>query len=606
MQGPDQNTVVECEDLDDKPTLTDRLLLLAALLLSLPLYMLVLFLFDDPFVTGQSMHGGNSRQKTTQQVAVKRVVGLDFSPVDLKPIDSQEELIESMICTFAPRSSETPDRVYLRLGTFDSFSATGMATNYAKTQDKSWPDFALSELPEFTLPPTKTADLHFFCNFEARLPHAPALQSLAGPLDFCAMRDGSIVLEQTIAVGDEFEIEYLSVARLTDSDRMVEVATDSPYLALGFMDTPELRAQTEKIAGETGAEPRAVFKFVSYLESNGVYKTDYKQTTEMHPVKEFLLKSMTGYCQHFAASLMLFCRLHGIPARVASGFTSNKSRDNRYVIVEAMAHAWVEVLTEDGWKTVDVRPQRSDAPPTIASGVSLPSAEQLTAIKNQLKQENAKRYNLAESDDEAPRMPQQQVTNASVFEKAQAPGTVVKDKARAEKYKKESAEKEQRNKEERQTQFIKTALRVIVALILLVVVSWVTIKYAEKLLKWLLKLLKKKQPEKELDKDNEEALKEKLAEMLAMSEFELEGKDVIDLFNRFAMLMEARGVLPRGEHETPGEYFDRLCLELNFRPTDGKAAASCFEAELYGGQSTTAADVHKFLQFLQHILNKIM
>ena len=606
MQETEQSTIVESEDIDDKPELTDRLLLLAALLLSLPIYLLILFLVDDPIFTGRFFQDskGGSAQKTAQQLVVKRIVGMSFSPLQLETIDTQEELIDSIVCTFEPRSGLAPERAYLRLGTFDRFTATSMDTDFNRTPDKRWPDFALSTPPEFSSQPVRTAYLHFFCNFEERLPHLPALRNLAGPLAFCAMRDGSVLLEQTIAVGDEFELEYVNMPRLTDSDTIAEVATDSPYLVLGLMDTAELRAKAGEIAGETGSGPQAVFKFVRYLESNGVYKTDYEQTTGMHPVKEFILKSMTGYCQHFAASLMLLCRLHGIPARVVSGFASDRSRDNRFVVVDGMAHAWVEILTSAGWKTVDIQPQRSEASPPIAPGVTLPSAAQLETIRNRLKQENAQRYSPSEPDAEAPRK-KQKITDSKAFEKANSPGTVVEDKARAEKYQRENAEKLQREKLKSQAEFRRNIVRQLVALILLVAVAWFAFRKAEKLLRWLLKLLKKKQPQKELDRSNEESFKETLTEMLAKAEFELAGKDVIDLFNRFTMLMESRGVLPRGGHETPGEYFDRLCLALNLRPADGKIAARCFEDELYGGRSTTATDVHKFLQFLQQILNKI-
>ncbi|OGK07647.1 MAG: hypothetical protein A2W80_13985 [Candidatus Riflebacteria bacterium GWC2_50_8] len=626
VQNPEQSTVVEGEDIDNRPAAGTRTLLFAALLLSLPIYLLVLFLGDDPILRGQWSSGrsgsAGNRQQSRPKPVIKGVAGMDFAPSETAPINSTDELVKAMVCTFEPRSGAIPERVYLRIGSFEKFSATGMDTGFSRMAERGWPDFAFSDSPQrFPVEPGVTADLHFFCNFEERLPHPAPLQKLAGPLDFCSMRDGSIVLAQTIAVGDEFEVEFGGVPRLVAADELAEVDADSPYLALGFVESDELRAKAGEISRDTVPGPQTVFKIVDYLEKNGTYRQNYRQTTSMHPVKEFLLKSMTGSCQHFAAALLLLCRMNGIPARVASGFASSKRSENSFVIVETMAHAWVEVLTRKGWKIVDVSPQRSDSPPPVASGVSLPSAAQLATIKEQLRKENARRYapdgagedgsETAESAEfaeeaEPPRLPQR-ITRGNDFEEAQPAGTVSKDNARIEKQKKAAAERKRRKEENARRQSLKRIISAIVAFLLLVTIVWLIIQNAEKWLKWLLKLRKKKaeQQQEQSGTANEELLRGALVKMSAMNEFELQGKDVIILFNRFTRFMETRGLLPRQEHETPGEYFDRLCVELNLRPADGKIAAQCFEAELYGGQPTASAEVRKFLHFLQQILNKI-
>ncbi|EKD81604.1 MAG: hypothetical protein ACD_39C01727G0001, partial [uncultured bacterium] len=296
----------------------------------------------------------------------------------------------------------------------------------------------------------------------------------------------------------------------------------------------------------------------------------------------------------------------------ANGFLSDRRSGNRFIIIGGMTHAWAEVLTEDGWKTVDVFPQRSESPPPITKGVALPSVAQLESIKERLKQENAQRNagsgpgdsDGSASAEEPLRMPQQ-ITNANDFETVQSPGTVVIDPVRAENQRREAAEKKLKQKEKERARSMKSAMRVLVALILLVAITWLIMKNAEKWLKWLLKFRRKKAAESEPEENNEESLRQSVVQMLAMTEFELQGKDVIELFNRFTQFMETHGLLPRCEHETPGEYFDRLCVTLNLRPADGKIAAHCFEAELYGGQNNASADVQKFLLFLQQILNKI-
>ncbi|PKL43070.1 MAG: hypothetical protein CVV41_11740 [Candidatus Riflebacteria bacterium HGW-Riflebacteria-1] len=624
VENPEQNKVVEGEDLDNRPADGTRLLLFAALICSLPIYLLLLFLTDDPILSGQWAAGrkAGAPQQAAPKLVVKGVAGMDFASLETAPIKSKEELIKAMVCTFAPRSGVVPDRVYLRIGSFERFSATGMDSGFNRMAARDWPDFAFADVVQrFPGEPTITADLHFFCNFEERLPHPAPLQSLAGPLDFCSMRDGSVVLAKTIAVGDEFEVAYGGIPLLLAADELAEVDADSPYLALGFLDSYDLRAKAAEISRDAVAGTQTVFKIVEYLEKNGLYKKDYRQTTEMHPVKEFLLKSMTGYCQHFAAALVLLCRMNGIPARVAGGFASSQRNENSFVVVETMAHAWAEVLTKKGWKIIDVAPQRSDSPPPVDQGVSLPSDVELASIKRQLKKENARKNSsdgadkggrdTVESDEyaedvEPPRRPQN-ITQDGDFERAQSPETVSKDSAREERQQKAAAEKKRKSKEKERREALKRTVYTLVALLLLAAIIWLIVKNAEKWLKWLMKLLKKRgtQQQEQSDTAGEDSLREAIARMSTLKEFELQGKDVIALFNRFAEFMEARGLLPRQEHETPGEYFERLCLELNLRPADGKNAAQCFEAELYGGQSANAASIQKFLQFLQQILSKI-
>jgi hypothetical protein len=78
----------------------------------------------------------------------------------------------------------------------------------------------------------------------------------------------------------------------------------------------------------------------------------------------FLLQAKTGYCQQYSGAMALLLRMGGVPARVATGFTSGaldlKTRE--YVVRDLDAHSWVEVWYPDyGWVTFDPTP--AAAPP---------------------------------------------------------------------------------------------------------------------------------------------------------------------------------------------------------------------------------------------------
>jgi transglutaminase-like putative cysteine protease len=91
----------------------------------------------------------------------------------------------------------------------------------------------------------------------------------------------------------------------------------------------------------------------------------------------FLLDSKSGYCQQYSGSMALLLRMGGVPARVATGFTSGAldSKSKEYVVRDLDAHSWVEVWYPDyGWVTFDPTP--AAAPPRAQpdeAGTSTPT-----------------------------------------------------------------------------------------------------------------------------------------------------------------------------------------------------------------------------------------
>lgn len=580
-----------------------RVLLIAALLISFPLYLLVLFFLGDPALVG----GYTSFQPTiheSEPLKIKRTGGMNFSPMQLTQITSNDELLKSLVLTVEFKSGIPPTQIYLRRGSFERFTASGMESRRADLPGKEWPDFAPDQISSRQQVWLKTAYILFFTNFEEFLPHPAALNRLAGPLDFCCRQDGSIALDKTIATGDEFEIEFIDVPRLVDTDIIPEVATDSPYTALGFMENTELKEKAAAIIAGTVATSAMIMRFVDYLETSGVYKTDYQQTTQLHPVKEFLLHSTKGHCQHFAAALVVLCRLQGIPARVAGGFSSNRFKDGRFIVIEGMAHAWAEILTEEGWKVVDPAPRRSETPPLIAADLSLPDAEQLRTLNQEQIRQNARKHN--QSGDTTPPRQAQQKLPAKSFQESPPPGSLIKDPARAEQYQRDQEERQKFKAEEQSSRNFQNTGRKSIAFLLIILIIWALRKKAEKLLRALLKLLKGKEAEESQEASRNQAKITSILENIHNKSItELTGDDLIALFHSFTQLMGEKGQLPRYEHETPSEYFERLCVVTNIRLSEGQKAASFFEAELYGQRKTGPDDLQQFMGFLQQILVKV-
>jgi protein-glutamine gamma-glutamyltransferase len=121
-------------------------------------------------------------------------------------------------------------------------------------------------------------------------------------------------------------------------------------------------------ADEPGtSEYGAVVALESYFHDK---KFHYDQTPPVGPgpvLAYFMLHSHRGYCQMYSGSMALVLRLHGIPARVAYGFTEGSQTETGYKVTDRDAHAWVEAFfPKYGWIPFEPTPTR-DLPEVQAS-----------------------------------------------------------------------------------------------------------------------------------------------------------------------------------------------------------------------------------------------
>ena len=82
-----------------------------------------------------------------------------------------------------------------------------------------------------------------------------------------------------------------------------------------------------------------------------------------------------GYCQQYSGAMALLLRMAGIPARVATGFSTGATdtKTGEYVVRDFDAHSWVEVYYPGyGWVTFDPTPAASPArsQPADAAGIA--------------------------------------------------------------------------------------------------------------------------------------------------------------------------------------------------------------------------------------------
>lgn len=101
-----------------------------------------------------------------------------------------------------------------------------------------------------------------------------------------------------------------------------------------------------------------------YLSPRNGFVYDQKPPPATYPLQSFLFSAKRGYCQQFAGAMALLLRMGGVPARVATGFTTGDydSSKHRYVVSDIDAHAWVEVYFPGyGWVRFDPTPAAAPA-----------------------------------------------------------------------------------------------------------------------------------------------------------------------------------------------------------------------------------------------------
>jgi transglutaminase-like putative cysteine protease len=89
------------------------------------------------------------------------------------------------------------------------------------------------------------------------------------------------------------------------------------------------------------------------------------------------ITNRVGYCEQYAGTMAVMLRSLGLPARVAVGYTPGQLVDpdnNTYVISNANAHAWVEVLFDGlGWIAFEPTP-RSDGNVLVPTAANIAPA----------------------------------------------------------------------------------------------------------------------------------------------------------------------------------------------------------------------------------------
>jgi transglutaminase-like putative cysteine protease len=152
-------------------------------------------------------------------------------------------------------------------------------------------------------------------------------------------------------------LEY-SMASNPDFIDMPELKKTLRDMALDLPDgfNPKTREMMDQWRRETPDDLALIRRTLNHFNEQEFHYSLQAPLLGTHTVDDFLFKSRTGYCEHYASTFAVMMRMAGIPARVVTGYQGGWFNElgNYLLIRQSDAHAWTEVwLPQSGWTRVD-------------------------------------------------------------------------------------------------------------------------------------------------------------------------------------------------------------------------------------------------------------
>ncbi|MFF0305906.1 transglutaminaseTgpA domain-containing protein [Streptosporangium sp. NPDC004379] len=123
----------------------------------------------------------------------------------------------------------------------------------------------------------------------------------------------------------------------------------------------EVRALARRVTEDDASPYEKAIQLQEFFTKKGGFT--YSLATRGHTgsaLADFLLRSRTGYCEQFAASMAVLARILGIPARVAVGYTGGTNVSGVWQVRAHDSHAWPELYFEGtGWLRFEPTPAGS-------------------------------------------------------------------------------------------------------------------------------------------------------------------------------------------------------------------------------------------------------
>lgn len=146
---------------------------------------------------------------------------------------------------------------------------------------------------------------------------------------------------------------------------------DERYLQLPENLPREIRELARRVTEQDASPFEQAIQLQDFFTKKGGFT--YSLSTQGHSgqaLTDFMIRSRTGFCEQFAASMAVLARILGIPSRVAIGYTGGDYVAGEWQVRTHDSHAWPELYFEGtGWLRFEPTPGGS----TGQSGATAPS-----------------------------------------------------------------------------------------------------------------------------------------------------------------------------------------------------------------------------------------
>jgi transglutaminase-like putative cysteine protease len=150
-------------------------------------------------------------------------------------------------------------------------------------------------------------------------------------------------------------------------------------LMVGEARNPRTAALGRILRARSGSDRAYLQSILGWFRREAFYYTLSPPALGSSPVDDFLFRTRSGFCEHYASAFAVLARAGGIPARVVAGYQGGERNPlgDYWIVRQSDAHAWTEVWLEGRWLRID--PTAAVAPQRIEAGLEAALPEQVTS-----------------------------------------------------------------------------------------------------------------------------------------------------------------------------------------------------------------------------------
>jgi transglutaminase-like putative cysteine protease len=133
---------------------------------------------------------------------------------------------------------------------------------------------------------------------------------------------------------------------------------------------PRTQQLAARLRAHAPADREFVLAVVELFRSGGFEYSLTPPKLDPDSVDDFLFRTRTGFCGHFASAFVALMRAGGVPARVVTGYQGGEWNPvgSYFVVRQSDAHAWAEIWVDGrGWRRID--PTGIAAPERLRRGI---------------------------------------------------------------------------------------------------------------------------------------------------------------------------------------------------------------------------------------------